>query len=463
MLETLREFAAGCLEAGGENEALRRRHAEFFLALAEEAEPGLWGPDQAAWFDRLETEQDNLRAALEWSQTVDATGETGLRLVAALWELWDHRGYWTEGRGWTEKALVRAAGLGRTAARAKALSGAGEMAWHQGDDAAGRSLLEESIAIWRELGTAQRQERGLADALNHLGWVAGVQARYAEQRSLQTESLAIWREIGDRWGIAESLLGLGMLARGDGARAAARALFEESRVLAREAGKRRGAANALSNLAALAYEEDDLGTARSLYEESLALRRELGEQWGIAFSLRDLGCVALALGNLGQAYSLYEESLAINRGLGNKRDIAGSLNSLGDVAQLQGDGEAARALYGESLRLHREALRSRELSLRWEVAWKRGAADCLEGMASVSAHQGRTGQAARLLGAAEGVREALGAVATASHPPIVERTAAAVRSLLGPEAVAAARAEGRAMTLEQAICSGLAESEIPVR
>jgi Tetratricopeptide repeat len=138
--------------------------------------------------------------------------------------------------GWSEhsRGLQR---WGRTAVRAKALSGAGAMAWHRGEYAAGRALLEESGAIWQEL----TDTRGLADALNHLGWVARAQGDDAEQHSVQPESLALWREIGDKWGIAESLLGLGFLARDHGELAAGRSLLKESLTLCREAGRTKSA------------------------------------------------------------------------------------------------------------------------------------------------------------------------------------------------------------------------------
>jgi predicted ATPase/DNA-binding SARP family transcriptional activator len=435
LLETLRQYSQDRLLESGETEVVRGRHRDWYLGFAEQAEPGLWGPDQVEWFNRLEGDQDNLRAALAWSHAEAGTGEQGLRLVGALWELWDHRGYWREGRGWMERALARAAALGRTAARAKALSGAGEMAWHQGDYAAGRSLLEESVAIWRELG----EKRGLADALNHLGWVAGCEGSCAEQHSLQTESLAIWRELGDKWGIAESLLGLGNVAWHQGDYQAARVRYEESLMLCREAGKKRGVANALGNLADMAYSEGNFGVAHAFHEESLAIRQELGDRGGFASELHSLGDEALGRGDYGTARSHFEESLAIRKELGNRRGMAHAVRSLGRVACRQGDYGAARALYQESLAIHRE------------LGDKSGLARLLADFAGLAAGQRQAQRAARLLGAAEALCEAIDA-----GPPVTSSTEevgikAEVRAELGEAVFAAAWAEGRAMTLEQTI------------
>jgi predicted ATPase/DNA-binding SARP family transcriptional activator len=435
LLETLRQYSQDRLLESKETEVVRGRHRDWYLGFAEQAEPGLWGPDQVEWFNRLEGDQDNLRAALAWSQAEDGSGEEGLRLVGALWELWDHRGYWREGRGWMERALARAAALGRTAARAKALSGAGEMAWHQGDYTAGRSLLEESVAIWRELG----EKRGLADALNHLGWVAGCEGSHAEQHSLQAESLAIWRELGDKWGIAESLLGLGNVAWGEGDCQAARVRYEESLMLCREAGKKRGVANALGNLANMAYSEGNFAVAHAFHEESLAIRRELGDRGGFASELHSLGDEALDQGDYGAARSHFEESLAIRKELGNRRGMAHAVRSLGRVACRQGDYGAARSLYQESLAIHRE------------LGDKSGLARLLADFAGLAAGQRQAQRAARLLGAAEALCEAIDAGPPATSSTEDVGIKAEVCTELGEAVFAAAWAEGRAMTLEQAI------------
>ena len=171
MLETLREFALARLKTSGEELAVHRAHAAYFRRFAEEAEPGLKGPDQQRWRDRLEVELDNLRAALAWS--VDAApdpadAECALYTAGALWYFWYWRGLPSEG----------------SPARARALLGAGALAWRQSDYEASRLLLEESVVRWRELG----DRRGLAEALHLLGHSYFDQQNYEAARATFEES-----------------------------------------------------------------------------------------------------------------------------------------------------------------------------------------------------------------------------------------------------------------------------------
>src|SRR5213595_3597317 len=106
MLETVREYGLECLASSGEIERTRQAHAAYYLQLSEQAEPELRGPQQAMWFNRLEAEHDNCRAALGWALE-NGKGEIGLRLVGALWRFWMVRGRFTEGQGWLERVLER--------------------------------------------------------------------------------------------------------------------------------------------------------------------------------------------------------------------------------------------------------------------------------------------------------------------------------------------------------------------
>ena len=131
LLETVRQYGREKLEESGEAERVRRRHANYYLALAEEAERGLSGSDQAPWLARLETEHDNLRAALRWSLG-GGEAEPGLGLAAALWSFWYTRGHLSEGRRWLESAVFENGRL-RTRTKARALGGAGYIALFQGE------------------------------------------------------------------------------------------------------------------------------------------------------------------------------------------------------------------------------------------------------------------------------------------------------------------------------------------
>ena len=141
MLETIREFGLEQLTEGGELEAMRRWHPGYYLAMAEEAEPHLRGAGQRRWLKQLETEQDNLRAALEWALTTDAGDEKALRLSGALAWFWSDRGYTSEGRRWLDRAL--ATGTGSEPARLKALCGAGWLA-HVQRERAGRACVSRA-------------------------------------------------------------------------------------------------------------------------------------------------------------------------------------------------------------------------------------------------------------------------------------------------------------------------------
>jgi predicted ATPase/DNA-binding SARP family transcriptional activator len=152
MLETIREYAAERLTESGEAEPLARCHVDYFLGLAEEAEHGFESTEQLVWLARLDADHDNLRAALRWAVEHEEGREIGLRLAGALQDFWVTRGHRHEGWQWLESALARARAIGRTAARAKCLCGSGRLAEAQYEYEAARLLLQESVAIYRELG-----------------------------------------------------------------------------------------------------------------------------------------------------------------------------------------------------------------------------------------------------------------------------------------------------------------------
>jgi non-specific serine/threonine protein kinase len=226
MLETIREYALERLVEAGESDRFHRRHADGCLTLAEQAEPGLIGPRQAAWLDRLEADHDNLRAALSWLAR-HGLAEHGLRLGAALRRFWRARGYITEGRERMSALLSLLGARGRTASRAKALHAAGWLAREQGDYGEARGLFEESLDIYRELDDT----RGIGWALVDLGFLTRYQGDYVAARSLLEESLGLLKRVGDTEGMAASLGNLGLIARGSEGYAPQNPLYRE--VLAR--------------------------------------------------------------------------------------------------------------------------------------------------------------------------------------------------------------------------------------
>lgn len=269
MLETIHEYALEKLEESAEAEEIGRRHAEFFLALAEEAEPQLWGAAQGQWLVRLEAEHANLRAAI--SRTL-ARGEDELagRLAGALWGFWTARDQLREGRRWYAEMLAREGLSPRT--RAKALYGAGGLAWRQGELAVAQPLFEESLALCRELEDA----RGIATALSGLGILAGERDEIDRAQALYEEALARCRELGETGQVATLLNNLGTLADRRQEYARAESLYRESLGLARQAGHADGVSLALLNLAELARRQGDLPGARAHLRESLHNARDIG-------------------------------------------------------------------------------------------------------------------------------------------------------------------------------------------
>ena len=298
LLETVRQYARDLLEDSGASDAIRLRHRDYYLALAEEADPKLKGAEQVEWLRRLEVEHENLRASLQWCLE-EAAPTGGLRLCGALQRFWWTRGHLSEGRQWCTRVLGKAGAEGRTGERAYALNAAGTLAVYQGDYPAARALHEEGLAIRRELG----DRSGIAASLGNLGNVAVNQSDYAAAKALHEESLAIRRELGDRFGIAVRLNNLGNVALAQGDYAAAMALHEEGLAIRRELGDRSGIATSLSNLGLVVLNQGDYPAARALLEESLAIRRELGDRSGIPYSLEGLAAVVASLrGSLRAAH-----------------------------------------------------------------------------------------------------------------------------------------------------------------
>jgi tetratricopeptide (TPR) repeat protein len=309
LLETVRQYARERLLAGGGAEAVRARHRDCFLALAEATHAKLKGPEQAMCLQRLEAEHENLRASLEWS-LADGGLNAGLRLCGALQYFWIMRGHFSEGRRWCERILANAGADERTPERANAISAAGLMAYRQDDFAAARALLEESLAIRRQLG--------------------------------------------DRKSIGVAAGNLGMVALDEGDFASARALHEESLAIARELGNRNGVLASLANLGNANYEQGDIAAARALFEESLALSRELEDGHTTAMTLHRLGMIEGALGNHSVAEALYKESLTILRRLGLRGRIFYSLQALAAVAAALGSPLRAARIWGAEERLREE-------------------------------------------------------------------------------------------------------------
>lgn len=443
MLETIWEYARGLLEASGEAEALRRRHAEYFLALAEEAAPQLEGPHPQAWLERLGAEYANLRAALGWALG-GGDVELGLRLATSLYRFWWQRGYMNEGRSWLEQALAAGSSVA-PASRARVLTDLSPYVFVQGDFARGIALREEALGIYRAVGDHQAVGKvlgRLATMLQNLG-------EYSRATVAMRESLDLCREFGDRPGMAYALDRLGDIARDQGELGRARALLEESLALWRELGGLREVADTLSGLGDVALDQGEYPQATAHYQESLAWYRQVGDEGGCAYGLGKLGQVCAAQGDLAQAITLLEESVARFRQAENEWGLAETLHHLGAVTAARGDAAEATASLREGLGMQRK------------LGAKRLIAESLERTAELAATHGQPARAVRLLGAAETLRAALGAPLPPSQLTHYECAASlAQHAELDEAAFEAAWAAGQSMTVEQAIVEALDEASV---
>jgi predicted ATPase/DNA-binding CsgD family transcriptional regulator len=439
MLETIREYGLERLALRGELEQVQQAHAEFYLRLAEEAEPNLFGSEQEWWFERLERDHDNLRAAQRWSveQGADRVRlEMALRLGGALELFWLMGGYLSEGRNFLEHVLERSKDS-MTSAWAKALRSAGWLAYFQGNYEQALMLTRESVQLYRTLGDAGN----VVPSLFMLGHITMRMGNVSQARALLEESLLLAREVGNKQNLAYSLYFLAEVALEQDEQTQARSLLEESLTLFSERGDKLGLAWALQFLARALVAQGDYTRAYTLAGESVALCREMKNKTVLAFGLDLMGQVALYQGDASTARSLLEEALALLREMGEQRNIAYVLFHLADVAVAQGDEAAARSLYQESLALFRQ------------LDDKRGFASCLQRWAGMAARRGEAMLAARLWGVAEVLGEASG-----PRSPLILHVARpdddhlvrVVRAQLGVQAFSSAWTEGQLMTLEQA-------------
>jgi predicted ATPase/DNA-binding SARP family transcriptional activator/DNA-binding CsgD family transcriptional regulator len=402
MLETIREYAQERLEKSGEAECIKRAHAEYFLALAEEAESMLWGPEEAVWLDRLEQEHDNMRAALSWGMEHDEV-ELALRLGGALSCFWELAGYFTEGRSWLEAALARNK-WASAEARIKVLEGVCWLANWQGDLERVEATAEEGLKLSVEAELGEEVAANIQGALSEV----------ARQR-------------------------------GDYERAAA--LGKVSLTLNRQAKNTVGEAWSLMNLASVLDDRGDYERAKQLYEEGMALCRQLGSAFLLDGYLINLGYMSLHEGDLERATELNEEAADRFRKEGRGSGLNIILNNLGWAALLRGEYDKARTLYKDSLILCKES------------GDRIGTSESLEGLAGSAGAKGVPDRAARLFGAAEALREAIGCQQAPADSTLRDQFLQAARSRLAEVAWEKAFIEGRAMSMGEAVEYALSEEE----
>jgi tetratricopeptide (TPR) repeat protein len=442
MLQTLREFGLEQLTSSGELEATRQAHAEYYLRLAEEAQPSLQATEQGRWIARLEQEHENLRTALFWL-LVQAQGEReqskqqaelALRLFTALSWFWTIRGYIREGQNFLEQALAIRESV-TTPLRAKALYVGAELVWVLEDLERTERLCSESLKLFRELG----DKVGMADALWLLGTNDWARGQYMLAQPRLEEAAALYQEMGESWKRGRCFTQLARISTVQGEYEQAQGQLEHSLALYRSLGDKERVGWVLYLLARLLFlSARDLVQARNLTEQSLALYQKVDASWYRAYPLVLLGQLILQQGEQAQACEVFEEGLDLFKEVGDQAGTADAFMGLAGAATMQADFVVAHALYQEIF------------PILQRIQYIELIPSCLEGLATVATEQGELVWAAHLWGASDALREAIGTPIPPVYLLAYEREVAKARAQVGNETFAKAWAEGRTMTPEQA-------------
>lgn len=391
LLEPIREFALEQLSATDEANSVTDRHAHLYLALAEEAKGELHRHNQIFWLDRLELEQDNVRAALTW---FDEQGDpiSGLRMCTGIWRFWAKRPYVAEGAAWFARFLELRTPFPRTSLYAEAFGCAAVIEAHAGNLNRAHFLVTQCVQMARALDDQQI----LADFLGFLGNVVYWKGHKHEGAAIQDEALAICRRHGDPWATGATLNNLGLIAleHGDDAKA--------------------------------------LATSR----EALTLFRSFGDDWGVAYSLSVMGNAYRQQGEFEPAKATLEQRLAIAQSVANHRQIVSSLNDLAVLAHDTGDHALARQYLIQGLTVCED--------LRYSV----GAASLLATASDLLAKRDLLAHALVAMSAAEATRRQLGLPTPADVRETMDVVLARAEERLGPADATAQYARGQTMTVE---------------
>jgi non-specific serine/threonine protein kinase len=442
MLETIREYALERLAESGEEASVRRRHVVWLADFSRRVRVGMLSPDAGVWCGRLDADFDNLRAAFSWCLTDSEPPslELGLLMLGSLYGFFEVRYHWTEARRWSEEIL----------------------ALHQerfGDDydSPARPATHQAPPGQPGNDRAPTSRPGLIGylgvqprviALNGLAMQARVLGDPATATARVQQGIALARTLRDRLGEAHGMAILGKVIFRAGNHHKGVQLGEEALAIFRTLDDPFAIWLGLDTLCLMLVTLGEYERAGPLLEEQLSWARKLRAPWPIGQTLMQLGMLALGQGRLEQAATYFEENLASRAEMGDSHSIHDTLWHLGQVALARDDLPGAAARFGASLAVCSE---------KW-MTWR--IPECLEGLAVVEAMTAapdapgsatRLQRATHLLGASASWREKLGIALPPPQRPLLERAEATVRAGLGDDDYVAAWAEGRAMTLEQAV------------
>ena len=437
MLETIREYALERLADSGDLETTEQRHAMYYLALAEQSEPELFGHQQRAWIGRLTRDAENLRAALQWSQT-HQMNEQLLRLAGNLGHFWYMCGRFSEAMLWLETALREVAPDVTVSARIKALYSMALIASHLGQSDLLFVRAGECLTLARQNGDSRGFVIASWSLVHHLlagGDIIGAHAQ-AEETLTFVKAHA---PAEDRWTLACALNAFGSVVLSQGDYTQAQHLYERAIALFKEAGDLWLYGELHLFLANVYWAQGNETKAQTFLKEGLAIHDQVGNAWVTGWFVSLFGKIALRQGDIPRARFLLEAGLKRHQQVGDQQGQALLYALLAQAAASERDYTLTRTLAAQSLELARAVGDMGSLIL------------CLEELADVVAAQGEPEWATVLWGAAERYREASNATL-----PLVERLGRARRveqakRLLGEQVFAEKWAEGRNMTAEQAI------------
>jgi predicted ATPase/transcriptional regulator with XRE-family HTH domain len=364
MLVTIQQFALDHLRRMGSEAEVRNWHLAYFLALAEEGDKEMRGPNQIEWLHRLHVMRDNLRAALDWTIETGQT-EAALQMARELHWFFFVRGDHNEGRQWLGRVLALPDASEYPGLYAEVLTQIAHHTWLQIGWKEARPLVEQALAVARAHG----DRRNIAKALSILGLVMNLEHNFIAAQVTLEESKILFQEVHDDWNYAHAVIALALGPK----------------------------------------LQDDRAAALALHEQALALFRKIGDRYFQSVALRHISDIHIKQGDWLLAQNALREALILARELGSTYEVAAVLWSLTDAVQGAGD-------YARAVRLNWAAKNIFELIGTWKQQDEK-------------------------------------------DESVFEEVLESCRAALDGSAFAAAVAEGRAMTLEQAVAYALEDSD----
>ncbi|MGE5221196.1 MAG: tetratricopeptide repeat protein, partial [Omnitrophica WOR_2 bacterium] len=436
MLITIQQFALQRLHESGEEAAARDQHQVYFLNLAMQSEREIHGPGQVEWMDRVELEINNFRLAFEWS-LAEKNMSAAITLIAALgWTVW-MQGHGSEVQSWFDKIRLIPGIDDYPVEYARMLNQLGFQNWMKGDFREARTVLEESRVIGMKAGSDIAP--GLAQTFLYQGLVRWIEGDFSAAEALFMQSQEIYQKLGDQWGMAYAMLQRGNVATSRNENDRALPILEESYLIFRRLGDFFGISRSSQRLGELFLRQGDFEKASQFFEQQLKNDEKLHFNQGISLALHNLGELSRYQGDVEKAEQYFKKSLAISSEFGDEWSSSNTRINLGLTALYQNDYPRAKRWFSEGF--YKEWLVEREFLIY----------DMISGLAAVAAGMKQPERAAKLSGAAQSILARTDYRPSSLDESWIERHIQIARQQIGEEAFNRYRAQGRQMTLEQAV------------